>query len=187
MFASHAYIISCTSFRSYTYFRPYTSFRSYFLNTLLPQIIMFVSRAYFISHSLNTVLLMRTSAKAHARKFRVCIRISIRVINNENAYSHNDEPVFEEMVDGKTLNPINTYIVLPPPLTLAITPTKVLKKKRKIRGRTIIATIKRAQSDKTASTCFLSTALHSVSQAITCEKTNKIAIYNNKVTACCAY
>ena len=47
---------------------------------------MFASRAYFRSYFLNTVLLVRTSAKANARIF--CIRIRIRVINNENSYSH---------------------------------------------------------------------------------------------------
>ena len=85
----------------------------------------------------------------------------------------------------KIVNSINTYSVLTPYLTIAITPTKVLKKQRKIRGRTRLATIKRAQSDTTTSASFLSTDLHSVSQAITCEKTNKIAIYNNQVTARC--
>ena len=87
------------------------------------------------------------------------------------------------MVDSNYIKPINTYIVVPPPLTLAITPPKVLNKKRKIRGRKRLATIKQAHSDKTASARFLLTALHSVSQAITRANTNNIAIYNNKDTS----
>ena len=62
----------------------------------------------------------------------------------------------------------------------------MINKQRKIRGRTRLATIKRAQFDTTASARFLLTALHSVYQAITRENTNKIAIYNKKETACCA-
>ena len=62
----------------------------------------------------------------------------------------------------------------------------MLKKQRKIRGRTRLATIKRAQSDTTTSASFLSTDLHSVSQAITRENTNKISIYKNKDTELCA-
>ena len=93
--------------------------------------------------------------------------------------------MLQEKVNIKTINPINTYIVVTTPLTLASAPTKVLKKKHTIRGRTRLAIIKQAQSDKTASAWFLSTALHSVSQAITCANTNKIAIYNNKDTAFC--
>ena len=90
------------------------------------------------------------------------------------------------MVDSKTLKPINTYIVLPQPLTLAITPTKVLKKQHTIRGRERLATIKQENSDTTASARFLLTALHLVSQAITRANTNKIDIYNNKYTELCA-
>ena len=98
-----------------------------------------------------------------------------------------DDPVFEEMTsDFKTVKSNNSYSVVPQLSTLASTPTKVPKKHRKIRGRTKLATIKRAQSDTTASANFLSTALHSVSQDITRANTNKIAIYNNKDTACCA-
>ena len=96
-----------------------------------------------------------------------------------------DGPLFEEMVAGKNLKPINTYSVLPQLFTLASTPNKVLKKKRKIRDRTRIVTIKRAQSDTKTSTNFILTALHSVYQAITRTNTNKIAIYNNKDTASC--
>ena len=62
----------------------------------------------------------------------------------------------------------------------------MLKKKRKIRGRKRLATIKRAQSDKTAFARFILNALHSVSHAITRANTNKIAIYNNTDTSCCA-
>ena len=75
-----------------------------------------------------------------------------------------DNPVFEEMVDSSPIiKTINTYTVIPPKLTLVSTSPNVLKKKRKIRGRTILTTIKQAQSDTTASARFLSTALHSVS------------------------
>ena len=56
----------------------------------------------------------------------------------------------------------------------------------KIRGRTRLATIRRAQSDTTASARFLSTALHSVSQAITRAVIHKISMYNKKDTDCCA-
>ena len=87
--------------------------------------------------------------------------------NDLYSLDSDDDPVFEEMVDSKTLKPINTYSVVPQLFTLASTPTKVIKKKRKIRDRKILATIKRAQSDTTASACFLSTSLQSVSQAIT--------------------
>ena len=86
------------------------------------------------------------------------------------------DPVFEEIVDSNyIINPINTYILVPPNLTLVSTPPKVLKKQRKIRGRTRLATIMRAKSDKTDSARFLSTALHSVSQAITCENSHIIS------------
>ena len=81
---------------------------------------------------------------------------------------------------------INTYIVVPPKLTLVSPPPKVLKKQSKIRGRTRLATIQRAQSDSTASARFLSTELHSVSQAITRENSHRIAMYNKKDTDCCA-
>ena len=95
--------------------------------------------------------------------------------------------MFEEMVDSNSIiNPINTYIVVPHNLTLVSTPPKVLKKQRKIRGRTRLATIKRAQSEKTASDRFLSTTFHSVSQAITRANIHRIAMYNNKDTACYA-
>ena len=91
------------------------------------------------------------------------------------------------MVDSNyIIKPINTYTVVPPNLTLDSTPPKVLKKQRKIRGRIRLATIKRAQSDKTASSRFLSTALYSVSQAITCANIHRISMYNKKYTACCA-
>ena len=79
--------------------------------------------------------------------------------NDLYSLESDDDPVFEEMVDSKTLKPINTYILLPQPLTLAITPPKVLKKQRKIGGRKRLAKIKQEQSDKAASTSFLSTAL----------------------------
>ena len=86
------------------------------------------------------------------------------------------------MVDSKSIKPINTYIVVPPPLTLVSTPYTLLKKQLNIRGRTILAKIKRAQSDKTASAWFLPTALQSVSQAITRANSHKIARYKNKET-----
>ena len=87
-----------------------------------------------------------------------------------------DNLVFEEMVSNdKTVNSINTYSVVPLNTTLARTPTTVLKKKRKRRVRTHLATINRSQSDSTSSARFLSTALHSVSQTITRVHTDKIA------------
>ena len=103
--------------------------------------------------------------------------------NDLYSLDSDDDPVFEEMVDNKTLKPINKYFVVPQLLTLASTPTKVLKRQIKTRGRKRIATIKKEQSNTTASARFLSTSLHSVSQAITRSNTNRIAIYNNKYTA----
>ena len=76
------------------------------------------------------------------------------------SYDSEDEPVFVEMVGSKTLNPITTYSVLPLSKTLISKPHKVLKKQRKTRLRTQLATIKQAQSDTTSSTKFLLTALH---------------------------
>ena len=91
------------------------------------------------------------------------------------------------MVDNNPIiKTINTYTVVPTKLTLVSTPTKVLKKQQKIRVRTRLATIKRAQSDTTASAMFLSTALHSVFQDITRENSHIIAMYNKKYTDCCA-
>ena len=92
--------------------------------------------------------------------------------------------MFKEMVDNNPIiKTINTYTVVPTKLTLVSTPTKVLKKQCKIRGRARLATIKRSQSDKTTSARFLSTALHSVSQDITRENIPRIAMYNKKDTA----
>ena len=102
----------------------------------------------------NTVLLMPN---------RVTPTPTSNGYNDIYSSDSDDNPVFEDLVDSKTLQPINTYIVVPQPLILYSTPPKVLKKQRKIRGRTRITTIARAQSDTTASTRFLSTALHSVS------------------------
>ena len=83
-------------------------------------------------------------------------------ITTSNGYSDlylsdsEDDPVFEEMVSNdKTVNSINTYSVVPLNKTLASTPIKVLKKQRKRRGRTHLATIKQAQFDITSSTLFL--------------------------------
>ena len=87
--------------------------------------------------------------------------------------------------NSNTVKSINTYSVVTQLLTLTITPTKLLKKQRKIRVRTQLATIKRAQSDTTASARFLSTDLHSVYQDITLAHIDKIALYNNTDTACC--
>ena len=98
-----------------------------------------------------------------------------------------DDTAFEKFFSNdKTVNSINTYSVVPPRLTLASKPPKVLKKNHKTRGRIQLATTKQAQSNKTASDRFLSTALHSFSQAITRAHTDKIDLYNNIDTACCA-
>ena len=89
------------------------------------------------------------------------------------------------MVDSNPIiNTINTYTVVPPKLTLVSTSPRVLKKQRKIRGRIRLTTIKRSQSDKTASARFLSTALHSVSQAITRANIHIIDMHNKNDTAC---
>ena len=90
------------------------------------------------------------------------------------------------MVSSKTLKLINTYYVVPINKTLGITPTKVLKKKRKMQRQSNLATIKQAQSDTTASSRFPLTAPCSVSQAIIHSHTNKIALYNKSNTAYCA-
>ena len=75
--------------------------------------------------------------------------------------------MFEEVAkSNKTVNPINTYSVVPRSLTLDSTPTKMLKKRRNTRRRSQLATIKNPQPDTIASVIFLSTALHSVSHAI---------------------
>ena len=95
-----------------------------------------------------------------------------------------DDPLFEEMVSSnKTLNPINTYFVLPQSVALVITPTKVLKNLRKTRHRKNLVTIKIAQSDTTASARLLSTALHSVSHANIRAHTYKISLYNKSDTS----
>ena len=109
---------------------------------------------------------------------------------NSNRYSgiyssdSEDDPVLKEMISNdKTANSINTYSVVPLNTILSSTSTKVLNKKFKTRVRTQLVTIKREKSDTTASSRFLSNALHSVSQAITHSHTDKIALYNNIDTA----
>ena len=47
---------------------------------------------------------------------------------NLYSYDSENEPVFEKMVSGKTLEPINKYSVAPLSKTLVSTPHKVLKK-----------------------------------------------------------
>ena len=123
---------------------------------------------------------------AHIENNVLLIPNQVATIHNSNGYTDiyssdsEDDPVFKEMVRNyKTANSIDTSSVLPQRLTLASTPTKVLKKQHNTRGRTQLAYIKQAQSDTTASAIFLLNALHSVSQAITCAGTDKIAIYNN--------
>ena len=58
----------------------------------------------------------------------------------------NCAPVFEELVISKTINPTNTYFVVPTIVSLDRTPTTVLNKCRKTRGRKQLDTIQRAQS-----------------------------------------
>ena len=74
-----------------------------------------------------------------------------------------------------TVKPINKHSVVPPIVTLVITPTKVLNKRLNTRQ---IATIRRSQLNTAYSAIFLSTALHSVSQAIIHAHTSKISLYN---------
>ena len=58
-----------------------------------------------------------------------------------SSYSE-DNPVFEEIVDSNSIiKKIYAYIAVPPNVTLVNTPPKVLKKQRKIRVRTRLASI----------------------------------------------
>ena len=67
-----------------------------------------------------------------------------------------DYPVFKELLDSNPIiKTINTYIVLPPKLTLVSPPPNVLKKQQKIRGSTRLATINQAQSETTSSARLL--------------------------------
>ena len=61
--------------------------------------------------------------------------------NNLYSLDSDDDPVIEEIVDSKTLNPINTSYVVTQLLTLSSTPIKAIKTQHKIRGRTRISTI----------------------------------------------
>ena len=90
------------------------------------------------------------------------------------------------VISNKTLNPINTYFVVPPSVALVSTPTKVLNKSCKTRRSINLDTIKRSQSYTTSSSRFLSTALHSVSRAIIHAQTDKIDLYNKSDTTFCA-
>ena len=83
----------------------------------------------------NTVLLMPN---------RVAPIPTSNGYNNLYSSYSDEDPVFEEMIDSKSLKAINTYIVVHQPLTLASTPTKVTKKQCNIIVRTRLATIKRA-------------------------------------------
>ena len=97
-----------------------------------------------------------------------------------------DELVFEEIIDSKTLNPINTYSVVHLSNILISTPHNVLKKQLKTRLRINLATIKRSHYNTTVSSVFLLTDLHSVSQVIIRSHTDNIAPYNDTDTAYCA-
>ena len=82
----------------------------------------------------NTILLMPNGAAPTPTS---------NYYNDLYSLESEEDPVFEEMVDSNSIiNPIITYIVVPPNLTLVSTPQKVLKKQRKLRGRTRLATIK---------------------------------------------
>ena len=95
--------------------------------------------------------------------------------------------MFEEMfISNKTVDPINTYFVVPPNVALVGTPPKAIKKRRKTRHSKNLATIKGSQSDTTTSFIFLSITLHSVSKAVICSHTEKISMHNNSDTECCA-
>ena len=100
---------------------------------------------------------------------------------------YDNTPVFKEMVSSdKIVDPINTYFVVTPSVTIVITPTKVLPNFHKTICRKNRDTIKREKSDTTASAIFLSTTLYSVSQSIIRSHTEKKALYNNSDTDCCA-
>ena len=70
------------------------------------------------------------------------------------------------VISNNTVNPINKYHVVPQIVTLVITLTKVLNKRRKISHRKKVPTLKGSQSDNTASSILISTTVHSVSQEI---------------------
>ena len=53
--------------------------------------------------------------------------------NDLYSYDSEDDPVFEEMVDGNhIIKTINTYIIVPHKLTLVSPPPKLLKKQQKL-------------------------------------------------------
>ena len=100
-----------------------------------------------------------------------------------------DAPVFDEIVGdevNKPIKPISTYNVYHLVVALKSKPYKVLKKHRKTIFQRELATIKREQSYPSASACFLSIAMHSVSQSIIHSHTDKIALYKKSDEACCA-
>ena len=107
----------------------------------------------------------------------------VAMVSSSNRYA---DLYSSDSEDANTINPINTYSLVTQSVTLVITPTKVLKKICNIIRRKKIATIKITQLDTTVSARFLSTALHSVSQAIIHAHTEKISLYNKSYIDLCA-
>ena len=98
-----------------------------------------------------------------------------------------DDPVFEEMVGNeyKPIHLIITRTVSPLVVEIKNIPSKVLNNRHKKIHIRELETIKRAPSDISTSSQFLSIAIHSVSQAIILAQTYKIALYKNSDKAWC--
>ena len=93
----------------------------------------------------------------------------------------------EEMfISNIAVDPINTYFVVLTNISLVSTLTKVIKKRRKTILKKNLDTLKGAHSDTTTSSRLLSTTIHSVSQTIICDHTDKISMYNKSDIGCCA-
>ena len=99
-----------------------------------------------------------------------------------------DDSVFDEMLGNDKTNPIkysSSYIISP--LVVANhTPPKVSKKLRKTLCWHQLDSIIWTESVTVSLSQLISTALHSVSQAIIRDPTDKVALYNRAEEACCA-